>query len=109
MDRILRAEIVAEVKQTVAEAMEVYNERWLTGEQLMEIVEGGKARSEYDYTDVEVKEDDKILTLSTCSYKYGARKPHNVRFIIMAKLVTEDDTLVETANITPNVDKIAVK
>jgi len=36
MDRILRAEIVAEVKQTVAEAMEVYNERWLTGEQLME-------------------------------------------------------------------------
>ena len=81
----------------------------ITGEQLMEIVEGGRARSEYDYTDVEVKEDDKILTLSTCSYKYGARKPHNVRFIVMAKLVTEDDTLVETANITPNTDKIAVK
>lgn len=36
MDRILRAEIVAEVKQTVAEAMEMYNEQWLTGEQLME-------------------------------------------------------------------------
>lgn len=81
----------------------------LTGEQLMTIVNGGRDRSEYDYTDVEVNEDDKILTLSTCSYKYGMRSPHNVRFIIMAKLVTEDDKLVETANITPNTDKIEVK
>lgn len=81
----------------------------LTGEQLMKIVEGGRDRSEYDYTDVEVNEEDKILTLSTCSYKYGMRRPHNVRFIVMAKLVTEGDKLVETANITPNTDKIAVK
>lgn len=81
----------------------------LTGEQLMKIVNGGKDRSEYDYKDVEVNEDDKILTLSTCSYKYGMRSPHNVRFIVMAKLVTEEDTLVETANISLNEDKIAVQ
>lgn len=81
----------------------------LSGEQLMEIVNGGKDRSEYDYKDVEVNEDDKILTLSTCSYKYGMRSPHNVRFIVMAKLVTEEDTLVETANISLNEDKIAVQ
>ena len=36
MDRILRAEIVAEVKQTVAEAMEMYQEQWLTSDQLMQ-------------------------------------------------------------------------
>ena len=78
----------------------------ITPEQMMTIVEGARARSEYDY-DVEVNEDDKILTLSTCTYKYG--KNSNIRFIIMAKLVTEDDTLVETANITPNADKVAAK
>lgn len=39
MDRILRAEIVAEVKRSVAEAMEVYEEQWLTGEQLTQHVQ----------------------------------------------------------------------
>ena len=36
MDRILRAEIVAEVRKTVAEAMEMYQEQWLTSDQLMQ-------------------------------------------------------------------------
>ena len=36
MDRILRAEIVAEVKQTVAEAMEMYNEVWLPANKFLE-------------------------------------------------------------------------
>lgn len=81
----------------------------LTGEQLMAIVDGGRERSEYDYLDVEVNEEDKILILSTCSYKYGMRSPHNVRFIVMAKLVTEEDALVETANIVENTDKKTVQ
>lgn len=34
MDRVLRAEIVAEVKRATAEALEVYNERYLTADQL---------------------------------------------------------------------------
>ena len=78
----------------------------ITAEQMMSIVKGARDRSEYDY-DVEVNEDDKILTLSTCTYKFG--KNSNIRFIVMAKLVTEEDTLVETANITPNTDKVAAK
>lgn len=78
----------------------------ITGEQMMTIVKEARERSEYDY-DVEVNEDDKILTLSTCTYKYGKNK--NIRFIVMAKLVTEEDTLVETANITLNADKIEIK
>lgn len=78
----------------------------ITGEQMMAIVKEARDRSEYDY-DVEVNEDDKILTLSTCTYKYGKNK--NIRFIVMAKLVTEDDELVETANITLNTDKIEIK
>lgn len=79
----------------------------ITGEQMMELVEEGRERSEYDYNDVVVDEDDKILTLSTCTYKHGNRD--DLRFIVMAKLVTEEDTVVETANITLNEDKIEVK
>lgn len=36
MDKILRAEIVAEVKRSLAEVNEVYQEEWLTKEQLCE-------------------------------------------------------------------------
>lgn len=34
MDRILRAEIVAEVRKSMTEALEVANEKWLTGDEL---------------------------------------------------------------------------
>ena len=79
----------------------------ITEAQMINIVNEARERSEYDYNDVEVNGDDKILTLSTCSYKYGIR--NDVRFIVMAKLVTEDDKLVETANITVNEDKKEVQ
>lgn len=36
MDRKLRAEIVAEVRNAVAEAMETYNEHWLTADEVVE-------------------------------------------------------------------------
>ena len=75
----------------------------ITEAQMINIVNEARERSEYDYNDVEVNGDDKIITLSTCSYKYGRR--NDVRFIVMAKLVTEEDTPVETANITINEDK----
>ena len=34
MDRTLRAEIVAEVRRSMTEILEVANERWLTGDEL---------------------------------------------------------------------------
>ena len=79
----------------------------ITEAQMINIVNEARERSEYDYNDVEVNGDDKIITLSTCSYKYGRR--NDVRFIVMAKLVTEEDTPVETANITINEDKKEVQ
>lgn len=36
MDRQLKAEIVATVKRSVAEAMEVYSERWITDKEMSE-------------------------------------------------------------------------
>lgn len=79
----------------------------LTEAQMMNIVNEARESSEYDYVDVDVDGDDKILILSTCSYKYGRRE--DVRFIVMAKLVTEDDTLVEKANVKLNTDKKEVQ
>lgn len=79
----------------------------ITQAQMMNIVNAARERSDYDYLDVEVTGNDKILTLSTCSYEYGHRD--DVRYIVMAKLVTEEDTLVERANITINEDKKEVQ
>lgn len=38
MDRLLRAEIVAEVRRSMQEAMETYEEKWVTAKQLCEQV-----------------------------------------------------------------------
>ena len=36
MDRLLRAEIVAEVRKSMAEILEVANEKWISGDELCE-------------------------------------------------------------------------
>ena len=38
MDRQLKAEVVATVKRAVAEAMEVYSERWITDKELSQYI-----------------------------------------------------------------------
>ena len=38
MDRQLKAEIVATVKRSVAEAMEVYQERWITDKEMSQYI-----------------------------------------------------------------------
>ncbi len=51
-------------------------------EEFAEIITTARQKSIYDY-DVEVGVEDKILTLSTCTVKYG---DHEHRFVVMAKL-----------------------
>ena len=72
----------------------------------MNIITEARDRSEYDY-DVTVSGTDKILTLSTCSYKYGRRK--DVRFVVMAKLLEEDAPLQDSASLVVNADKKTVE
>lgn len=60
--------------------------------QFDEIITTARQKSIYDY-DVEVGTEDKILTLSTCTVKYG---DHEHRFVVMAKLLEEEaETPVE--------------
>ncbi|MBQ2756499.1 MAG: class B sortase [Oscillospiraceae bacterium] len=64
------------------------------------IIRSAKERSIWNY-DVEVGPEDKILTLSTCSYKYGgAFNPQ--RFVVMARLVEKDKPLPATIEIEAN-------
>ena len=67
-----------------------------------------RARSLYNY-DVEVTENDKILTLSTCTYSLpdGRRFPlvtaeNGYRYVVMAKLVTDKSNLKNEASLTVN-------
>jgi len=60
-------------------------------------------RSLYDY-DVEVTTSDKIITLSTCTVKYGWNERENYRFVVMGKLIENDDATKEEASFTLNPD-----
>lgn len=67
------------------------------------IAQQGMEKSIYDYG-VTVTPDDHILTLSTCTVKYGANDT-NHRFLVMAKLLPEDADVPTKANITPKTPK----
>lgn len=64
-----------------------------------------RARSLYNY-DVGVTENDKILTLSTCTYSLPdgtpLAYPNKYRYAVMAKLVTDRSALKSEARITKN-------
>ncbi|MEF9853461.1 MAG: class B sortase [Hydrogenoanaerobacterium sp.] len=69
----------------------------------MGIVNGAKARSEHIY-DVPVSADDKIITLSTCTRRFG--KSNRQRFVVMAKLV---DSVSSSVSITKNPNPVRPK
>jgi hypothetical protein len=60
------------------------------------------ARSEF-IIEMDVKDSDKILTLSTCSAVYNEADPDNYRLVVMAKLITDDmSTLKPTMDVAVN-------
>lgn len=75
-----------------------YIETELSGPELVGLADEAKQKSIYDYG-VPVEEGDNILTLSTCTIKFGADDTDH-RFVVMAKLVPADETLSQRADIT---------
>lgn len=79
-----------------------------SSEELQHIQQEAQTRSYYDY-DLDVSEQDPILSLSTCTYKYrnwlGLART-DVRFVVMARLVREGETLTGTSIPTENPDWI---
>ena len=78
----------------------------ITDAQLMNIITEVQKRSEYVY-DVPVTAKDKILTLSTCSYRYGKRD--DVRFVVMAKLLAPGEAPQREVSITEYLTKKTVE
>lgn len=60
-------------------------------------------RNEYIYPDINVSANDKILTLSTCTYVFTPGVyPNNYRYVVMARLLGEDEPYRERANLEKN-------
>lgn len=73
----------------------------LSDTKFMRVVEKAKAGSVFNY-DVEVDENDKIITLSTCSVRYGTNGRY--RFVVMGRMLRDgeeiktDDVITLTEN-----------
>lgn len=70
------------------------------------MINSAKKRSEYIY-DVDVTGLDKLITLSTCTYKYGAYGSvgqKNTRFVVQGKLLKTKDALKPKASLTKNMN-----
>jgi sortase B len=65
-----------------------------------DIISEAKQRSLYIISD-EVKDGDKILTLSTCSAYYNKSDPDNYRLVVMARLVGANENTPATMEVPP--------
>ncbi len=72
----------------------------LSGAQLTALAEQAKQRSLYHY-DVPVNEGDKILSLVTCTVRYGAQEKDQ-RFVVAAKLLPEGEQAAPVASLQIN-------
>jgi len=71
-----------------------------------------KKLSLYNFSDVQVSSNDKVLTLSACVYNtfdgVALGYPNNYRLVIMAKLLPEDAKLSATHTVTYNSARVNV-
>jgi sortase B len=73
---------------------------------MVDLITGARLRSRHIY-DVEMKTNDKILTLSTCTRAYG--KSAQQRFVVMARLLRPNEQLTDisiSANPKPILPKL---
>ncbi|WP_368234272.1 class B sortase [Anaerotruncus rubiinfantis] len=78
----------------------------MTNTDFTKLISEMKDRSIYDY-DVDVNASDKIFTMSTCTYKFGAAGTANykqARFVVVGRLVRPGESVDSTAKLTVNAD-----
>ncbi len=63
-----------------------------------------QAKNEFVLEDYTVTEDDKLLTLSTCSHRYDTGNTRDQRLVVMAKLVESDDGTAPIVTANPNAE-----
>lgn len=77
-----------------------YIQTHLDGPSVVALAEEAQKRSIYHYA-VSVGEDDKLLTLSTCTIHYG-QEEKNQRFVVMARLLSEGEEIPIKAELEIN-------
>jgi len=79
-----------------------YNTPDMSNDQFMNLINEVTKRSEYIY-DVDVTANDKILTLSTCTYAFTPGVyPNDYRYVVMARLVQDGELFKERASLQKN-------
>lgn len=76
-----------------------YNQAKLSDEKMEALIAEARRKSIYQY-ETEVSAADKVITLSTCTVKYGDRKDQ--RFVVMAKLLDADAPVPKEAALSVN-------
>ncbi len=66
-----------------------YNDPNLSAADFLNVVNDARQRSQFNF-DTTVGANDKILTLSTCTYVYDAGYPNDYRYVVMAKLMDKN-------------------
>lgn len=82
-----------------------------TTKEMSNMIIEAKERSNFIYNDVDVNGKDKILTLYTCTYHFGPYKSlgyYRTKYVVQAKLLSENDKLKKSANVivNPNPKKV---
>lgn len=72
----------------------------------MDYVANCRARSYYDYNDVDVKPDDELLVLSTCSETSYAKFEDSRCAVVARKVRSGESTDINSSSIQPNEDVI---
>ena len=68
------------------------------------VAKSAQERSQWIYEDVEIKDTDRFLTLSTCTYSFttNLHAAESYRFVVQGRLLPEKARLSATAKITKN-------
>lgn len=80
-----------------------YNDPNPSAADFINIINDARQRSQFNF-DTTVGANDKILTLSTCTYVYDAGYPNDYRYVVMAKLMdknAEQTTVTVEKNPSP--------
>lgn len=80
-----------------------YNNPDPTNEAFASLIQEVEQRSLYNY-DIDVGANDKIITLSTCTYLFTRQYPNKYRYVVMAKLVDKETANKVTADMVANPD-----